>query len=105
MTGYLTNARKAFDALSTEYSVGERKNLSPAELEEFVRELDVVIQEARDIKGLYKKRLAVMASQRSREARKDRIDRALALLAKEEALESAGVELKAAADADKAAQA
>lgn len=98
----VANTTKAFDALKAEYALGTREFADAAELVAYVAELDVIIQEARDIKAFYKSKLAVIATQKSRVARQARVEKALQLLAEQEALEAAGDQLKAAADAAKA---
>jgi hypothetical protein len=80
-----TNTSKAMKALKAEYSAGVREFAESAELLAYVAELDTIIQEARDLKGFYKNRLAVIASQKSRAARKARVEKALQLLEAQEA--------------------
>ncbi|KJL31900.1 hypothetical protein [Microbacterium azadirachtae] len=81
----IANTTKALEALKAEYAFGEREFADGAELVAYVAELDVIVQEARDIKGFYKNKLAVISSQKSRAARQERIEKALALLEREEA--------------------
>lgn len=79
MSKNIANAEKA---LSAELEAGHQ---SHEDLEGYLHELDAVIERARAVKALYKKEVAVLASKKSRAARKARIDRALKLLAEQEA--------------------
>lgn len=85
MAATIDNTTKALTALKAEYEAGQREFADHAALTAYIAALDVIIQEARDIRGLYKGKLAVIASQKSRQVRKERVARALALLAEQEA--------------------
>lgn len=99
------NTTKALNALKAEYERGAREFDGPEALTAYIAELDVIAQEARDIKALYKNKLAVIASQKSRQARKERVAKALAMLAQQEALEAAGEKLATAVEAEREKQA
>lgn len=78
------NVQTATDAMEAEVQGGHQA-LESAELVRYVAELDRLAALVKEVKGLYKKELAVLASQKSREARKERVARALALLEAQEA--------------------
>lgn len=72
MAAKIDNTTRAFDALKDEYAQGPREFEDNAALIAYINELEVIAQEARDIKAFYKAKLAVLATQRSRQARKAR---------------------------------
>lgn len=88
MASIKTNTDRAFEALKAEYAEGTREFADAAELTAYVAELDAIVQEARDIKAFYKKKLDVIASQKSRAAKQARIAEAMALLEAKEAAEA-----------------
>lgn len=75
------NISTALDALAAELGTAVEK----VELEQYLARLDSVIAAARAIKKEHAKAAAVIASQKSRAARKARVEKALALLAEQEA--------------------
>ena len=78
------NLSIARDALTAELGSPVEK----AELEAYLARLDEVIAQARAIKKEHARAAAVLASQKSRAARKERIAKALELLAEKEAAEA-----------------
>lgn len=82
------NLSIAFDALAAELGTPVEK----ADLEEYVNRLDGLVTKVKAIKAEHSKALAVIASQKSRAARKQRVAKALALLAETEAKEAATTE-------------
>lgn len=84
-----TTLVKATDLVDAELTAGPKEFGDSAELAAYIAECDALMERARDVKRLYAKQLAVIASQKSRAARKERVDRALALLAAQEAAVSA----------------
>jgi hypothetical protein len=83
-----TTLVKAADLIHTEVEAGPREFETTEDLAAYVAECDRVIAEAREVKRLYAKKVAVIASQRSREARKARVAKALELLAEQEAAQA-----------------
>lgn len=81
------NVQTALTALRAEFNDG-RQFQDNAELVGYVADLDSIIEHVRGIKKQHAKKLAVIATQKSREARKERVARALALLAEKEATEA-----------------
>ncbi len=75
----------ATDAVRKELEAGPRTFEDTAELAEYVADCDRLIEVARQVKKQYAKQVAVMASQKSRAAKKERVARALALLEAQEA--------------------
>ena len=73
----------ATGALMKDREAGQRE-MTDEELATYLTALDEVVAEARAIRELYKRRIANLASQKSRQARKERVARALALLEAEE---------------------
>lgn len=85
MTTKQNTLNKATDLVDAELTAGPKEFADNAELSAYIAECDALMERAREVKKLYAKRLAVIASQKSREARKERIARGLALLAEAEA--------------------
>lgn len=83
------NAQAALAALRDEASQEPREFESDAELAAYVADLDTIVELVRSIKKGHAKRLAVLASKKSRAARKERVAKAMALLAQQEAMEAA----------------
>ncbi|MEV8262848.1 hypothetical protein [Microbacterium sp. NPDC077057] len=82
------NALAALAALRDEASREPQEFASDAELVAYVSDLDSIVELVRSIKKGHAKRLAVIASKKSRDARKERVAKALALLAEQEAAEA-----------------
>lgn len=85
MTAKQSTLIKAADLIDAELSAGPREFADTAELAAYIAECDALTERARQVKKQYARQLANLASQKSREARKERVARGLALLAEAEA--------------------
>ncbi|QEO10565.1 hypothetical protein [Protaetiibacter larvae] len=75
------NLTAALDALTAEAGAAVEK----ADLPEYLKRLDAVIDAARAVKATHAKAVRVAQSQASRARKKERVEKALALLAEQEA--------------------